>query len=203
MNKLLAVFGILLLTGAGCAASVDTKTNADTKTNESASVTGSEQNDSSGNTDGRVEGEGAQENSGVVSKVEIKEVPSADEKTQTTLKSDNGVEITVESTTKMADDNVIEVTLGEDTTQTIDMEVGNFFLKPNTINAKAGDRIKIKFAKNAGFHTFVIDQIGLNVPIEQGESVIFTAPSKPGTYEFYCDIGSHKSNGMVGSLIVK
>lgn len=98
---------------------------------------------------------------------------------------------------------VVDIVLGGEVDQTISMEAGNFSFSPNTINAKPGDKIKITFTKNIGFHTFVIDEIEVKHAIKQGESLIFTAPSTPGSYAFYCDVGSHKTNGMEGVLIVK
>ncbi len=98
---------------------------------------------------------------------------------------------------------VTEVTLGTTSDTTMNMETGNYFFTPNTITAAPGSTVKVTFAKNVGFHTFVIDAIGLNFSINEGESLLFTAPSEPGSYTFYCDVGSHQSFGMEGTLIVQ
>ena len=95
-----------------------------------------------------------------------------------------------------------DVVLGGET-KLVDMEAGNFFFKPDVINASVGEKIKINFTKNAGFHTFVIKETGQSFAIKQGESVSFNAPDKAGTYTFYCDVGSHQAMGMEGTLIVK
>lgn len=84
----------------------------------------------------------------------------------------------------------------------VDMEVGNFFFSPTTITAKAGQKVDITFTKNEGFHTFVIDGVA-KLPIAVGTTKSFTVPTAPGSYEFWCDVGSHKAKGMVGTLIVE
>jgi len=52
------------------------------------------------------------------------------------------------------------------------------------------------------WHTFTIDELGvnLNVPSSGKRQVTFTA--KPGTYTFYCAIPGHKDMGMQGTLVV-
>lgn len=96
---------------------------------------------------------------------------------------------------------IIDVVLG-DKTQQISMESGNYFFKPDVINASPGEKIELKF-KNSGFHTFVIDEINAKYSIKDGETFIFTAPTEPGSYSYYCDIGSHRKFGQEGTLIVK
>ena len=83
------------------------------------------------------------------------------------------------------------------------MKSGNFFFEPNQISVSAGEEVHITFLENSGFHTFVIDEINLNESIETGTTISFTAPSDPGNYAYYCDVGSHRSMGMEGVLIVK
>jgi len=91
----------------------------------------------------------------------------------------------------------------EENTQTVSMTSGNFFFEPTTINAEAGQEVQVTFSKNTGFHTFVIDEIDINSQIEEGETVTFTAPTEPGSYAFYCDVGDHRAQGMEGTLIVE
>ncbi|OGL66546.1 hypothetical protein A2856_02545 [Candidatus Uhrbacteria bacterium RIFCSPHIGHO2_01_FULL_63_20] len=84
----------------------------------------------------------------------------------------------------------------------VNMEVANFSFAPNAITAKAGQKVDVTFAKNEGFHTFVIDGV-TKLPIAVGTTKSFIAPTKPGSYPFYCDVGSHRSMGMEGTLIVQ
>lgn len=90
----------------------------------------------------------------------------------------------------------------------ISMEMGMFYYTPNVIEAKAGETITVVVENVEGLHDFVIDE--LDVATEQvsgGESVTatFTIPEDAsGTeYEFYCSVGNHRAQGMVGTLIVK
>lgn len=85
----------------------------------------------------------------------------------------------------------------------ISLKAGNFFFEPATVRVGSGDEVTLDFVENTGVHTFVIDEIGLNVPIKEGATTTFTAPTEPGTYAFYCDIGNHRALGMEGVLIVK
>ena len=52
------------------------------------------------------------------------------------------------------------------------------------------------------WHTFTIDELGvnLNVPSSGKREITFTA--SPGTYVFYCAIPGHRDSGMHGTLVV-
>jgi plastocyanin len=188
MKKFLIFLPTLALIGAGCAGSTNVETKSDTSTQP--------------------------ESSGSV----VEQVPDGQKKSDTSKAKTNeageqiivsdGAEIVVQPSpdkkTNTEDDNVpiTDVILGGEK-QKIDMIVRNFSFEPKTITAAPGDKIKITFTKNVGFHTFVIDELNLKQAIKQGESLIFTVPSKAGSYPFYCDVGSHRANGMEGTLIVK
>ena len=86
---------------------------------------------------------------------------------------------------------------------TLDMEAGNYFFSPATIKAQVGDPITITFTKSSGAHTFVIDEIGLEENIAVGSTINFKAPSVPGRYPYYCNIGPHRTLGMEGVLVVE
>lgn len=98
---------------------------------------------------------------------------------------------------------VTEIILGAEADVEVNMETANFSFTPNIINASPGDRVSVTFTKNAGFHTFTIDEVGVEFAIAEGEKLNFTAPSEPGSYPFYCSIGSHRAQGMKGTLIVQ
>lgn len=83
------------------------------------------------------------------------------------------------------------------------MTSGNFFFDPSTITASPGQKVSISFTDNEGTHTFVMDEIGLKKTITTGTVITFTAPTTPGSYAYYCDIGAHRKLGMEGVLIVK
>ncbi len=83
------------------------------------------------------------------------------------------------------------------------MQAGNFFFEPSSMRVNAGDTVNLFFTENAGTHTFVIDEIGFKQNVVEGGSMTFTAPTEPGSYAYYCDIGSHRALGMEGVLIVE
>lgn len=80
----------------------------------------------------------------------------------------------------------------------------NFSLTPNIINVQKGDKVKITFDNTGGFHDFKIDAYGLATKQGQApfqETLEFTA-DKVGRFEYYCSVGSHRSMGMTGNLVV-
>jgi plastocyanin len=85
----------------------------------------------------------------------------------------------------------------------VSMVADNFSFRPTTITAKPGQVVDLTISSNTGFHTFVIDAINLKETTKSGEVITFTAPLTPGSYEFYCDVGSHQAQGMEGVLIVE
>ena len=85
----------------------------------------------------------------------------------------------------------------------VDMKSGNFFFEPALLEAEPGATVNITFTENAGFHTIVIDEINFKKTVEAGETISFTAPLTPGSYSYYCDVGSHRALGMEGILTVK
>ncbi len=52
------------------------------------------------------------------------------------------------------------------------------------------------------FRSAIIAETSMVGPLESME-VVFTAPSKPGTYIYLCTFAGHYAAGMTGSLIVK
>lgn len=81
----------------------------------------------------------------------------------------------------------------------------NFSFTPNAIKVKKGDRVKITFQNNQGFHDFVIDEYGLAAKRTQapGTEVLEFTADKAGSFEYYCSVGTHRLQGMVGTLTVE
>ncbi len=89
-------------------------------------------------------------------------------------------------------------------TESIAVEAGSFYYKPNLIRVKKGVKVKLTLNAVSLMHDFNIDELGVKVPVTKSGSsstVEFTA-SKVGEFEFYCSIGQHRANGQVGKLIV-
>jgi len=81
----------------------------------------------------------------------------------------------------------------------------NFSFTPSTITVKKGDRVKITFKNNKGYHDFVIDEFGVATKQAQApatEVLEFTA-DKVGSFEYYCSVGTHRSMGMKGVLKIE
>jgi uncharacterized cupredoxin-like copper-binding protein len=99
--------------------------------------------------------------------------------------------------------------------QTIEVRLGNFYIKPDRITAKAGQPVTLNLVNEEGFfptHDLVIQapeagiDIKVDVPAGKRVSVSFT-PTKPGSYEMYCSkqppfLASHREKGMHGTLEV-
>jgi plastocyanin len=100
------------------------------------------------------------------------------------------------------DEEMMEETQKEMGDVNIEMQSGNFFFKPSVIEAKPGQTVNATITGNEGFHTLVIDAISLKQTVKSGETISFVAPTTPGNYEFYCDVGSHRAMGMKGTLTV-
>lgn len=81
----------------------------------------------------------------------------------------------------------------------------NFSFTPSLITVKKGDKVKITFKNENGFHDFKIDEFGLATKQSTApntEVLEFTA-NKTGSFEYYCSVGSHRSMGMKGTLKVE
>jgi len=89
--------------------------------------------------------------------------------------------------------------------QTISVEGGEFYFKPNEIKVKKGQTIKILFNDVKGFHDFVIDEFNVKTPQikEPNTAEVTFVADKAGSFEFYCSVGKHREMGMKGKLIVE
>lgn len=127
---------------------------------------------------------------------------------QNNLESDNGDSVTTSvqvNPTPITSDEDVPVTdifLGEPQ-EKYNMEAINFSFSPNVLTVKAGNAVQLTFTKVTGTHTFDIDETDSHYKITQGSNITFIAPSKPGSYKYYCGVGNHRQMGMEGTLIVK
>lgn len=214
MKKTIAILSLFIFIGAGCANSTtqpENNTQKDT-IKEVESVVQVEDSAESENDNTEVI-----ENNDVVTSNDSVDISTNKQNDDTTTITSEGAELTFsnppskdveedaeeETSEETSTVPIIDITLGGTVENNVNMEAGNFFFAPNVINAATSEKIKITFTKNSGFHTFVIDEMDLKFTISEGESLIITAPQTPGEYAFYCDIGSHRANGMEGTLIVK
>lgn len=109
-----------------------------------------------------------------------------------------------ESDTAMMDADMPAM-MSQGEVKTVAVEGGSFYYKPNEIRVKKGDKVRVVLESKDMMHDFVIDELGVRTAIlKAGETgtVEFTA-DKTGTFEYYCSVGQHRANGMVGKLIVE
>ena len=87
----------------------------------------------------------------------------------------------------------------------IDVEAGNFSFSPNEITVKLGQTVRINLTAADLQHNFSLDEFDVSSEIvAEGESttVEFLA-DQTGEFEFYCNVGSHRAQGQVGTLIIE
>ena len=95
------------------------------------------------------------------------------------------------------------VTVG--TVKIIEVTAQNYSFTPKEITVKKGDKVTIKFTNTEGSHNWVLDEFDAQTSVigaGKTEEVTFTA-DKIGTFEYYCSVGSHRTLGMKGNLIVE
>lgn len=86
----------------------------------------------------------------------------------------------------------------------IEMEAGSFYYTPNVITAKKGEKIRIVMKSVSMMHDFVIDELGVKMPVvKNGDTgtVEFVA-DKVGSFEYYCSVGQHRANGQIGTITI-
>lgn len=84
------------------------------------------------------------------------------------------------------------------------LEAGSYYFKPNVIEVKKGDKVKVIINSVSMMHDFVIDELKIKSALAKSgtsTTVEFT-PDQVGSFEFYCSVGQHRAQGMVGTLIV-
>lgn len=97
-------------------------------------------------------------------------------------------------------DNVVVGELREFT-----VEGGNFNFSMAEIKVNQGDTVRITFVNKEGFHDLKLDEFNVatkQIKTGESETIEFVA-DKAGTFEYYCSVGSHRAQGMVGKLIVE
>lgn len=82
----------------------------------------------------------------------------------------------------------------------------NFKFTPAEIRVKQGDTVKVTLTNDSPMpHDWRLDDFSAATKViakGQTDTVEFVA-SKKGTFEYYCSIGNHRQQGMVGKLIVE
>ena len=81
----------------------------------------------------------------------------------------------------------------------------NFSFSEESITVKKGQTVRIELTITEGMHDWVLDEF--SAATKQASSgdtvtVVFTA-DKSGEFEYYCSVGNHRAQGMIGTLIVE
>ena len=94
-------------------------------------------------------------------------------------------------------------TVASGSAQTVEVELGELFIKPEKLEARAG---AVTFeVTNTGQteHNFAIDGIAGTEMIPPGESATLNVPElAAGTYTYICEVTGHADGGMTGTLEV-
>lgn len=146
------------------------------------------------------------EDSGIVMDGEkTEEVMMDDEDTDNKMmEDDESGETANKNDNVMMDDSTAENMMNQDGIKTFIVEGGMFYFSPKEISVNKGDKVKIVFKNVEGVHDWVIDEFNARTKIiKMGETdeVEFIA-DKTGSFEYYCSVGNHRQQGMVGVLKV-
>lgn len=87
---------------------------------------------------------------------------------------------------------------------TFEVSGTNFAFSETELTVKEGDTVRIIFTSEDGFHDWVLDEFDAATEQVQtgGVTQVTFIADKAGTYEYYCSVGEHRANGMVGTLTV-
>ena len=79
---------------------------------------------------------------------------------------------------------------------------GPFAFGPAELSFAVGETVEFTFIGEAQFHTFTVDELGIDEVVDGGETVTFSFTfDQPGTYTLICV--PHQALGMVGTITVQ
>lgn len=79
---------------------------------------------------------------------------------------------------------------------------GKYEFVPSQITVSIGETVTFSLVAETEFHTFTVDDLGIDESIESGETANYTHTfDKAGTYKLVCLV--HETNGMVGAITVR
>jgi len=76
--------------------------------------------------------------------------------------------------------------------------------QPDTLTIPANTDVTVSLPNTgASLHNFSIDELGISVDVQPGDTGSTTINAPAGNYEYYCNVPGHKQAGMVGTLTVQ
>jgi plastocyanin len=85
----------------------------------------------------------------------------------------------------------------------LEVQTTNVAFVPNTLRATGGKVTVAIRNRDLFWHTFTIDNLGVDVTAPVGRLRTVTFEARPGTYSYYCRIPAHAALGMRGRLTVR
>lgn len=81
----------------------------------------------------------------------------------------------------------------------------DFSFSPTEVAVSAGQTFFLELQSEVGKHNLVIEKTAFKTKVlNQGETEVLEVNiDQPGTYNFFCSVGSHRQLGMEGKLIVQ
>ncbi len=123
------------------------------------------------------------------------------------MMEDTTMEESMEGEDAMMEDEAME---GEDAMMEgdvveITMDGDDFAFSEEEIRVNEGDTVRITLNAIDMPHDWVVDELDARTEIAQpGETVtVEFVADQAGEYEYYCSVGQHRAQGMVGTLIVE
>jgi plastocyanin len=90
-----------------------------------------------------------------------------------------------------------------DGARTIEVTASSFAYDPAEIEVAAGEEIAIELTAVDLEHDFVVDEVGVHVVAEPGETATGGLRiDEPGTYTAYCSVTGHRAQGMEATVTV-
>ena len=88
----------------------------------------------------------------------------------------------------------------------VDVTGSNFSFSESTIYVSLGDTVTVNFESTEWTHDWKVDEFDAATEVVTSAdgvtSVTFVADTL-GTFEYYCSVGNHRAQGMVGNLVVE
>jgi glucose/arabinose dehydrogenase/plastocyanin len=79
----------------------------------------------------------------------------------------------------------------------------DIYFDPDRVDIRADSDVRIELPnRGATLHNFTIDELGVSVDIEPGQTQEVTINAPVGKYRYYCNVPGHQQAGMVGTLMV-